>query len=343
MRRERRGVGVRLGATVAVLASVVSGCSRPAVGPHRGATDRFRPEGGLLALAPPNGQQLISVSLSSGRTRTLRLPPTIDYLGGVFPSSPGGALVVAPSHHGSQLWRVAPGQAAAPLGTSVPGASGFSVVGTTAVAWSCGRRPAVLATSLASPAGWRRVAAGCPATLSPDGREVAYLRDGVLWSTELGDGATRRLLDLHRVGALQALHIGSNQFFGDMSWGRGGIAATFGEFHHQALLVRSATGSVHVVPLIGFSNGSAWQPGGRLLAYSDFATGGNSVDLRLMDAATGAVTLVSASRNYGQFAWSPDGRALIVARTAELAAFLDTDGRQLATRSIGGVPVAWTT
>jgi hypothetical protein len=340
LRRERRGV--RLVATAVALAAVVSGCSRPAAVPHRGATERFRPEGGLLALAPPNGQQLISVSLSSGRTRILRLPPTMNYLDGAFPWPPGGALVAAPSNHGYRLWRVAPGQAAAPLGTSVPGAYGFSVVGTTAVAWSCGRRPAVRVMDLSSPTGWRRVAAGCPAALSPDAREVAYLRDGVLWSTTLGDGVTRRLLDLRGVGALRALRIGSNQFFGDMSWGQGGIAATFGEFHHQALLVRSASGSVHVVPLTGFSNGAAWQPGGHILAYSDFATAGNSVDLRLMDAATGAVTLVSASRNYGQFAWSPDGRALVVARTADLVAFLDTDGRQLATRSIGGVPVAWT-
>jgi len=346
LRHEPRAARTRaVAAVVAGLVLVAASCAPGPRPPGRATPSEFRPEGRILALGGLRGQSLLDVTLPSGRIRELRLPATLEYLDQAFPYAGGSALVPAQRtpnpRDGYQLWRVSASADAVPVGPALPGFNSFALRGSRALAWRCVGDERVSVLDLASPVRWVPVATGCPAALAPDGRHVAYVQGGTLWSRELPDGPADRLLRLALAPGVRRSHIKPTATFGIMSWGDGGIAIPVGSYEHAALLVRDAAGRVRVVRLSGNFGGMAWQPGGRLLAYSEYSPA-QTVDIRTLDTATGATTLVAVGRNYGQFAWSPDGHTLAVARTADVVAFVGLDGRQVGARDIGGVPDAWT-
>ena len=66
-----------------------------------------------------------------------------------------------------------------------------------------------------------------------------------------------------------------------------------------------------------------------------------TIEVRLLDTATGAISQVAVTQNYGRFQWSPDGRVLAVGRSSQVISFIDLQGRVLATNAAGGLPDAW--
>jgi hypothetical protein len=316
-------------------------------------TPPFTAEGTLLVAAFGFQTRLSSYPLPSGPISEYAQPVEGGFFQnfrGAFPGPDGSAYVLLQVAFGplgaSQLFRLGASRSVGLGGTvNIPYGGTLDVRGDHAIAWGCaGKHRSIFAFDLPDGAEWTPVAQGCSAALSPDGKAVAYVNGGSLFRKTLPDGQPERLLDLRSVAALR--EAGITRFpdgQGSIAWGPGGIGVTVGNKLTWAVVAYRSGHQPTVVPLgRAAPDAMAWQPTGGLLAFNDFVTTTQTGELRVLDPATGAITLVAVTQNYGQFQWSPDGRILAVARSGQLVSFVDLRGIALRTMSLGGVPVGWT-
>ena len=129
-----------------------------------------------------------------------------------------------------------------------------------------------------------------------------------------------------------------------IAWSEGRTSATSrtnqcAHASRSAVVIRRNDGSTLVKPQgRARLRQMAWQPGGRLLAFFDYAPHGEVLTL---DPDTGEQRQIAAAGDFGQVAWAPDGKALATARSQNIVALVDTDGRQVGALPSSGVPLLW--
>jgi len=337
-------------AALALLAAACGGTPGRAGAPKAPA---YRPGGTLLVETGGFNSRLISYKLPSGPERDFKEPAFGGFFrnfAGAFPGPNGTAYVLIPANFGpigqSQLFQVSLTAQAREVGglLSVPFGGYLDVRGDRATSWACYRhRRSIYVLDLSAGSDWHPVATGCSAALAPDGKALAYFDDGSLFRISLPNGRPERLLSMGSVSGLKAAGIpripsGSVS----ISWGRGGISLFGGTRNAWALVVYRPGHPPITVPL-GSSTPQAmvWQPQGRLLGFSDYVGSTQTIEVRLLDTATGAISQLAVTQNYGRFQWSPDGRVLAVGRSSQVISFIDLQGKVLATNAAGGLPDAW--
>jgi hypothetical protein len=242
----------------------------------------------------------------------------------------------------AHLWGLRPGQSPETVGGPVRNAYRFTVTGHLGVASSCGGPIEII--DLDHPEAWRSVGSGCGAALSPAGTRIASLDRTGVWTRSIEGGPRHRLLPFHRVPGLRSRDVSKRDAESEIAWGAGGIAFTLGPPDRQTLVLRTDSGRVDVIPVVGFVVQLAWQPHGRLLAFgvsSAFGGAPGNADVRLLDPDTGNTRQVAASHEFGQFQWSPDGRVLAVSKAVNTVVFVDPRGRQLGHVTVPGVVGGW--
>jgi hypothetical protein len=143
----------------------------------------------------------------------------------------------------------------------------------------------------------------------------------------------RGLSELHRA-QIQARSLD------EMLWGTPGVAVAVGDAARSALVVWRDDQPPVVHPLGRARLGQMqWQPGGRLLAFFDYAPHGEVLTL---DPDTNQQRQLTATGEFGRLAWSPDGKAVATSRSENIIALVDPNGRgQMGTLSVPGVPIVW--
>jgi hypothetical protein len=332
------------------MAMMGAACGAPAKSsPAAPPTPSYRPQGTLLLEVGTFDRAIVSYRLPSGPARHFNTPFYGSAFGGGAWGPDGQALAMVPNYGfgqdgQSQLYRLLPNGRARAIGAGLPGTQFLDVRGDTALAWGCFKQTrAIRVLDLSSGNRWTKVADGCSAALSPEGTEVAYMDGGSLFKRTLPDGAPERLLDLRAVAALHEAGVaGAEDGQTSMAWGPGGIAVAVGNTGGYGLLVYRSGKKPQVIPLgSGVIRVLEWQPVGRLLAFGDLIPGDQIAEVRVFDPVTATITQVAAAPNYGQFKWSPDGRVMAVIRADYVVAFVDPQGRTLATESIRGIPDDW--
>jgi len=246
----------------------------------------------------------------------------------------------------AQLLRLRSGRQPQPVGDQVR-AYGFALAEHTAVAWSCsGRSGEVSALDpTARRPQWRSIATGCAASLSTDGTIVAYADGGSVWTVASSGGTPTRVFTPSEVPGLAGAGITRTSRPYATAISGGGVAALIGNPQEGFAILVSWHGSKARVIALGKNRPGEleWQPGGRLLAFTDYLEATQTAEARLFDPATGSITQVAATADYGvgRIVWAPDGAVLAVARSATQIAFVDRQGELVASASIGGFPDDW--
>jgi hypothetical protein len=241
-----------------------------------------------------------------------------------------------------------------PLGGPLSFVSSFDVRASTALTATCpvaygGQSPGhVQVIGVDGTAGWREVARSCVATLSPDGKIVAYVHgDTEVWEEPVGGGAPTKLLDVSSIPEVHDAQIGRRLTVVQVSWGQGGLAAVVADARNlgqgqgrMAVVVRDPAGAVRMVAIPAQELSlpyRPWQPAGSLMAIICRPTSGGAV-VRLFDAKTGEVRVVATDAQYfGDTVWSPDGRALVANTSNNALVFFDPQGNRIKRVGGGGV------
>src|SRR5207244_1939040 len=135
------------------------------------------------------------------------------------------------------------------------------------------------ALDLGAPNAWNTVARDeCNATLSPDGRTIAFIPTGrrgvVVAQPADGSAVPQTVVDLTGNQALATLGLARANIF-VLQWGKPGLAMLvgdnrFGPSTRAAVVFQSNAGRLQVIPIGSAQPGFLqWQPGGDLLAFSD--------------------------------------------------------------------------
>jgi hypothetical protein len=322
--------------------------------------------GGRLLLASGHaGGAIWSITLPSPRQIPMRTPHGSGYISALVWDPAGGALSVTDvNNRCCTLFALSTSQAPRTL---TPGlrANSIQLVGTRMLAAICGRA----AVSRISPRpDWRSVATGtsCTAALSPDARWIVYdttsRTGGAIWRTRAdGSGGTQRIVSLASIPQLGTAGLRKPVVVGAVVWGEPGIAFIAGsraelfgrgEQGIHAVVVVTPAGDTRVIALGSTIAGEvAWQPGGRLLAFTDmvgaarlgFFDQSGYTELRVMDSQSGALRQVATAHvgTAGTFVWRNDGRALAWTQAPDLLRFLQPDGSDLGSVTTEGIPYDW--
>jgi hypothetical protein len=192
--------------------------------------------------------------------------------------------------------------------------------------------------------GWRHVADGCTATLSPDGTEVAFSADGhAIQTMPAAGGEPRTLFDLDDVEALRPAGLREPRIE-EMAWGKAGLAMVLVRGRTFALLIH-ADGADRVAVIPGepaFVGGLRWQPGGPLVAVVTFFLGQGGL-LRAMDARNGKIRVLATDpRGLGGTVWAPDGSLLASLNSRGAWVFVDGEGNRATEVPVDNeVPFDW--
>ena len=335
--RGRIGATVALGALVALVAlagACTSGGERQRA--TRGPT--YHPTGRLVALVGRFGGHIVLQDVATGNTIDMTLPAVFGSWGAAW-RGPRGRLYAMPlvfdATARSQLYLVGGKQAPRRVGPSLAGVIGFQVTAGYAVAWAC---PGVFLMDLSDPSGWKRVSPGCGAAMSPDGRRLAFATESALWVMDVPDGTPREVLRFADLDELGRAHI-QHRSLEQVSWGKGGVAVAVGDTSRGAVAIWNDDRPpvVDVLGPVRFGE-MRWQPGGDLLAFVDYAPGG---ELFALDSRTGEERLLAEVGDYEGLAWSPDGRVVGAALSLNMVALVDPAAGRVGTLVTPGIPVAW--
>jgi hypothetical protein len=155
---------------------------------------------------------------------------------------------------------------------------------------------------------------------------------------DLPNGTPHEVLRFRDLEELRAAHVPA-QSLDNVSWGTPGIAVQVGDASRSAMVVWREDQPPLVVPMgVARLGQMRWQPGGRLLAFYDFAPNG---EVMALDPETGTRRQIAVS-DFGQLSWSPDGRVVAAPRSENVLALVDPrSGAQLGTLTTSGVPMIW--
>lgn len=325
----------------------------------------------LAAEAAP--ARLVAYDLSSEEIAPLPLPAGSDVVLDAFWFADGALAFVGEGR--PQLYRVAADAEPEPLGEPLSADGFYDVKGSTALASVCRevvhgslRAGAVRASDL--PAGgrtklggtvrvldiggeatWRRIARGCVAALSPDGRDVVHSPDQrSLWITPIEGGAGRKLLDLSEID-LRSVSRKPFAVTGPVVWSETGIAVAVDAEGSDTVLRVSPEGD-RVTPISihprkrDFGIDLAWQPEGSELAigaYNRLAYVNVVGFVGLSEADDGIYRVLSMQPQLSEIViWSPDGREVLVAGSDEPWVIARPDGTWVQRVPAGSlVPLDW--
>jgi hypothetical protein len=314
-----------------------------------------RLEGSLLAVDVRGA--LKSLDLPSGTPRQIELPESASQLIDAFWAEDGSTLYafLRSETGGAQLYDVSEGQPLEAVGPELQSAGLISRGPGRLLASECGEfgppgsnEGANLVLDLAAPTAWRRLPAGCPSTLSPDGREIAYSPDGrSIWRAAVdGSGRPVEVLKLEELEGVPAGGPLAGRFLSGLDWGRGGLGFVVGNEQKLWIAVADPDGEHFALPLAnnrgGFGAGVAWQPEGDLLAVQslgDFRS--RDGVLRVLEPATRQMQVVGVSQDFYGLLWSPRGDVMVVNSRGNFI-FIDLDGVWLG-RVVAGdtLPTDW--
>ena len=327
---------------LAALAVVLfAGCTsngEPGEGDGGSPAPTYRPSGKILVLAGRFASQISELDAAKKTEQEVRLPRFGGAYDNVWPA-PDDRFYVIPlvfSGNASHQMFLLGGKRPEPVGPPVEGVTGYQVTGDNALTWGCPGPMQLL--DLSDPTEWKELGDGCAGSISPDGKRVAYATPTALYVMDLPDGNPKEVLRFRDLPELRRAHV-TPRSLDAVLWGDPGVAVQVGDASRSAMVVWREDGPPVVAPLGNARLGPMrWQPGGRLLAFYDYAPAGEVLTL---DPDSGETRQIAIS-DYGRLAWAPDGKALVTARSQNVMALVDPrDGRQLGTLTASGVPIAW--
>ncbi len=335
--RLRRRALVSSAGMAALLAASCTGGG--GVGPRATTGPTYHPAGQIVVLSGRFQVNVTSLDPRTDRERQIQLPLVRGSWVDGWPG-PDGRFYGMPLSFGqrsqNQLYLLGPGVRPQRIGPPAAGVTGFQVTAGTALTWGCPGDMRVL--DLAAPTAWRTIGQACAAAISPDGDRVAFVSHGGLSVMDLPDGTPREVLRFRDVPELKRSNV-APQSLDAVAWGEPGIAVAVGDASRSAIVVWREHGAPLVDPLGTAQFGKMqWQPGGRLLAFLEFLPAG---EVFTFDPDTGAEQQVGISRDSDQVSWAPDGKVLAMARSLNVVALIDTNGRQVGTLTSSGVPLLW--
>jgi WD40 repeat protein len=286
------------------------------------------PRGWMLSSGQVFGQGLTATRLPDGDPQRMGLPidaPVVD-AAWIQPGTVAYAFVQSGSDQNTvQLDEVEVNGSATPVGDRVSNVSSISVAGSEFLVASCDHGKGDTRVIRAGDGAWRHAVAACAATLSPDGKSLAFSSDGhTIRSMPVDGGAAQIMLDLGSIDELQGAHIG------EMSWGPSGLGIVLNRGANFWMLVHTDRGD-HVARIAGapgFVGRLRWQPSGELLAFVTFYQGQGSV-MRAMDARSGQVRVMATDpRGLAGTVWAPDGSLLASLESRGAWLFTEPDGRR---------------
>ncbi|MFL5736512.1 MAG: hypothetical protein ACJ76P_04160 [Actinomycetota bacterium] len=296
--------------------------------------------GTILAAAGSGTGRVVGFGLPSesvGTIGALGAIPSATYTvtHAAAPDPRGGIDLLSADRHGIvAVYRVSSDGSASPygptlrIGTPKPYASLDVANGVAAVA-DC---RAVRILSVSRPAGWRTVAPGCWAALSPDAHSLAYSSDGAtIEEKQLPDGRPRTLVDAEQLSSAFPSGSPPPSLVGPPTWGPPGLAFTVRSGSNVAVLLLN--GSRHLEPVLHEEYAStsqlprmAWQPNGDRLAIAD-NMGPEGGVLRVFDPATRELRAIGLDLlGFSEPVWSPDGRSLASLTSAKALIVFDVAG-----------------
>src|SRR5439155_1118677 len=180
--------------------------------------------------------------------------------------------------------------------------------------------------------------------------------DREVWESPVGGrDRPRFLVRLHDVRELGAIGIHDPRA-ASLAWGGPGLAVFVTDGRDNAhgltaLVVVDPHGRSTTVGLGGsFANQLAWQPGGSLLAFTDFTVPANRFfetqpsggELRVYDVRSGQLRQLAASPgDFTGLVWSPDGRTVVSGWNQDKIMFVDVRTGAMSTRTVPALPLAW--
>ncbi|HXJ64779.1 MAG TPA: hypothetical protein VNN79_13575 [Actinomycetota bacterium] len=325
-------------ATTLTLLSACTGGNE--AGPAATTGPTYNPTGQIVVLSGRFQINVTALDAATDREREVALPV---FARGTYASGwpgPDGRFYAMPLSFGqttqNQMFLLGPRVRPQRIGPPVAGVTGFQVTAGRALTWGCPGDMQLL--DLAAPTAWRTIGKACAASLSPDGRRVAYASHSALFVMDLPDGTPREVLRFRDLPELKESNV-APQSLDAVAWGAPGVAVAVGDASRSAIVVWREHGAPVVDSLGTAQLGTMqWQPGGRLLAFLEFLPAG---EVFTFDPDTGDERQVGISRDAGQVSWAPDGKVLALARSLNVMALIDTQGRQVGTLTSSGVPLLW--
>jgi hypothetical protein len=285
------------------------------------------------------GQGLMATRLPGGEPRRMDLPNDSVVYAARW-AEPGRSAYAFVQPNGNQravqLVRVGVDGPPQPVGARLENVSATAAVSATDTAGgvflaaTCAHGRGSVEVMAGGESAWRRVANGCRATLSPDGRAVAFSDDGhTVRTVPVAGGTPTTVFDADAVAAVRSAGLDGARIE-DVAWGDPGVGVVLHHGRTYAVLVHTDHGD-HLAPIPGtptFVGALQWQPSGTLLAVATFFGGQGSI-LRAVDARTGAVrVLASDPRGLGGTVWSPDGSLLASLDSRGAWIFVDGNGNR---------------
>jgi hypothetical protein len=335
MAMRRRGIG-----TTALMALVAFAAACTSTPPRHDGTGApsYRPTGRIVAMVGRFGGHLELVDVASGKSIDLMMPAFFGFWEAAG-QGPGGRFYGAPlvfsARARSQLYLLGAKRPPERVGPPVAGVIGLQLGAGYVVAWSC---PGVFLLNLSNPATWERVSGGCGGALSPDGKRLAFATQSSLWVMDLPGGTPREVLRFADLPELRRTHT-PHRSLEQVAWGRGGLAVAVGDSSQAAVVIWNED-RPPVVDVLGRvrMGQMRWQPGGDLLAFTDYEPHGA---LFALDPRTGEERQLALLDDLEGLEWSPDGRVVGASLSLNIVALVDTAGRRVGTLTTPGIPLAW--
>jgi hypothetical protein len=297
------------------------------------------PRGWMLSSGHSFGQGLLATRLPGGQPRRMDLPNDSVVFAARW-AEPGKTAYafVQPNgdRHAVQLVRVALDGPPRAVGARLENVSATAVVsaadsvGGVFMAATCAHATGWVDVMAGGESMWRRVAPGCRATLSPDGRTVAFSDDGHTVQTVPAAGGTpATAFDSSAIPAVTSAGLAGARIQ-DMAWGEAGIGVVLHRGRSYAVLIHTEHGD-HLARVPGvpsFVGALRWRPSGPLLAVATFFGGQGSI-MRAIDARTGDIRVLATDpRGLGGTVWSPDGSLLASLDSRGAWIFVDGNGNR---------------
>jgi WD40-like Beta Propeller Repeat len=333
-------------AAAAALALLAAGCTSGGTGPGLtgtsgpGGPPAYHPTGKIVILA---GRFLSSIRIldaASDSERELRLPVRGGSYDSAWPSPDGRFYVMPLEFSGqsrNQMFLLSSDGPPQKVGPAIEGVGAYQVAAGWALAWACPGDMSLL--DLAHPTAWRKIGHACAGAISPDGKQLAFASETALYLMDLPNGEPREVLRFRDLPELRRAQVVPRSL-DQMLWGPPGLAIGVGDASRTALVIWRDGRPPLVHPLGTARLGDMdWQPGGRLLAFFDYAPRG---EVFTLDPDTGAEKQIASTGDFGRLTWSPDGKVVASSRSPNVVALVDGEGRgQVGTLVASGVPLVW--